>query len=104
MLRFSLTSLLLVLFLVCQGTSQNPAPRKKARSHRTQVDHPSTPATEPWVPRAEVDPPVPLRPVQMPAVQQHLSYRDGLIKEEAPNCSLACVITSILTNTCNDLE
>src|SRR5258708_12348266 len=92
MLRFSLTSLLLVLFLVCQGTSQNPAPRKKARSHRTQVDHPSTPATEPWGPRAEVDPPVPLRPEQMPAVQPHVSYRNALLPVHTPNCPLASAI------------
>ncbi len=101
MFRFSLTSLLLVLFLVSPGTSQNSAPQKqkKAKSQRVKIDHPSTSSTEPWGPRAEVDPPVPLRPEQMPPVQPRVSYRDGLLTVEAPNSSLASVITAIDNKT-----
>ena len=101
MFRFSLTSLLLVLFLVSPGTSQNSAPhkQKKARSHQVKVDHPSTPGTEPWGPHPEVDPPVPLRPEQMPAVQPRVSYSDGLLTVEAPNSSLGSIITAIHNKT-----
>jgi len=35
----------------------------------------------------------------MPAVQPHVSYRDGLLTVEAPNCSLASVITAIHNKT-----
>jgi hypothetical protein len=99
MFHFSLTSLVIALFLVCPGLSQNHAPQKKASAHRVKVDHPSKPSNEPWGPHAEVDPPAPLLPFQQPAVQPRVSYRDGLLTIEALNCSLASVITAIHNKT-----
>jgi hypothetical protein len=99
---FTLCGMLLVLTMASSGqlTPQSPssAPAHKLKKLRlVHGDQPSTPGGE-YGPPAPVEP-RPRTPEQMDPVQPRVSYRDGLLTVEAPNCTLGSILNIIHNKT-----
>ncbi|HLY98014.1 MAG TPA: hypothetical protein VKT33_03010 [Candidatus Angelobacter sp.] len=102
---FTLGGMLLALTLGASGQQQTASapthpsalPHKAKKLRLVRGDQPSTPGGEYGPPAPEE--PKPKTPEQMDPVQPRVSYRDGLITVEAPNCTLGSILNIIHNKT-----
>lgn len=101
-LCFTFCGMLLVLTITASGqlAQQSPSsalPHKVKKLRLVRGDQPSTPGGEFGPPAPEQ--PKPKTPEQMDPVQPRVSFRDGLLTVEAPNCTLGSILHVIHNKT-----